>query len=437
MNNTYGFQIIPDWMYQKQREAVFHEKLYGVVEASTKAGKTVSHLHWLIGRALQSPRGKGDRVWWIAPTYKQAKIAWERATQIYPYEGFISNHKETDLSFSLPNGCTFECRSADKAHNLYGEDVWAIVMDEASRMGNGDEIWMAVQSVTTFTRKNGGGHVRIIGNVSGKDNWAYRKAREAEQGSPDWHYAELTAKDAVEAGVLSQDDIDQARRESTSEAEFMQLYFNVPLDNEYNPFGADAIEKCLIPDAEIDARTQRWTAEEGTPIVFGLDLARKRDYTVAIGLDRNGNVVSFLRTKNDWETQKHEISEVCGGVPTLLDATGIGDVMLPELEKYGVDVEPFVFTSSSKGELVRGLVVAIRDTAIHFPDGQITKELRDFEFKSLPSGAVRYEAPRGGYDDCVMALALAWRKMTFGIIDTYGPVTPQEMTQFSHLRLVS
>ena len=427
------FEIKPDWMYRKQLDAVFHNNLYGIVEASTKAGKTVSHLHWLIGRALQSPHGDGDFVWWIAPTYDQAQIAFERAPIIYPQTGFITDLNKTELSFRLPNGCRFVCKSADKPHNLYGRDVWALVMDEASRMDNGVDVWKAVQSVTTHTRRLGGGHTRIIGNVVGKQNWAYQKARQAEQGQEDWHYAELTAADAVDAGVLLQDDLDQALRE-LGEDEFMQLYFNKPVDNEYNPFGNDAIEACSMPED--------WLGDQSTAAVVGLDLARKRDYTVAIKLNWQGEVCGFLRTNRDWETQKFEIEKFCDGIPTLVDATGLGDVLMSELEKLGVMVEPYVFTNVSKGELMRRLSVTLREHSIKFPKGQITKELTEFEFKSLPSGSVKYEAPSWGYDDSVMALGLAVHHLLVGGMQPYGPVMQWEVDQVKRsahngLRLVS
>jgi hypothetical protein len=36
-------------------------------------------------------------------------------------------------------------------------------------------------------------------------------------------------------------------------------------------------------------------------------------------------------------------------------------------------------------------------------------ELLAFEAERLPSGLLRYGAPQGYHDDCVMSLALAWQ----------------------------
>ena len=60
--------------------------------------------------------------------------------------------------------------------------------------------------------------------------------------------------------------------------------------------------------------------------------------------------------------------------------------------------------------LMEGLAVAIQQNEIHYPDGVIVSELESFEFEYTRTG-VRYTAPEGMHDDCVMGLALAvWAK---------------------------
>jgi hypothetical protein len=55
---------------------------------------------------------------------------------------------------------------------------------------------------------------------------------------------------------------------------------------------------------------------------------------------------------------------------------------------------------------MEGLAVAIQQREITFPEGPITNELNAFEYEYTRTG-VRYSAPEGMHDDCVMALALA------------------------------
>jgi len=393
----HNFELVPSWLYPKQRDAVFHDQPFGIVEASTKAGKTVSHLHWLMGEALQAGTPDEAVCWWLAPTYHQAKIAFNLARTRYSESGFITRVNSGDpVSVTLANGAKIEFRSADRDDNLYGFQVWAAVMDEASRMPNGENIWLAFISVTTFTSQIGGGRIRIIGNVRGRNNWAYQQARRAENGEEDWHYAAITAQDAIDAGVLTDKVIARAKRE-LSEEEFEELYFNKPRDELLNPFGPDAIRDCTM-DAD-------WMGE-GPAVTYGLDLARKRDYTVCIGLNRDLEVCKVYRSKADWEVQKHDLREFCERQPVLMDATGLGDVMLSELQIAGVDAREFVFSYQGKTNLVRRLGVALRDRAVKFPDGEISRELHAFETHETEGGRLTYNAPPNEHDDCVIALAL-------------------------------
>lgn len=103
----------------------------------------------------------------------------------------------TDMTIELPTGAVMRFESAEKPDNLYGEDVWAAVMDEASRMRQ--EAWYAIRSTVTATR----GPVRIIGNVKGRKNWFYIMCRKAQAGEPNMAYFKIFALDAVAAGVFA------------------------------------------------------------------------------------------------------------------------------------------------------------------------------------------------------------------------------------------
>jgi hypothetical protein len=72
-----------------------------------------------------------------------------------------------------------------------------------------------------------------------------------------------------------------------------------------------------------------------------------------------------------------------------------------------MQIEGLRFTSSSKQQLMEGLSSAIQQKLIRYPDGVIVDELNIFEYIFTSTG-VRYSAPSGFHDDCVMALALAW-----------------------------
>ncbi|HET7558872.1 MAG TPA: terminase family protein [Limnochordia bacterium] len=370
-------------MYDKQRDAIFNDARYALIEASTKSGKTVGCIAWLFEQAL---RGKAGRnYWWVAPVYPQAKIAFRRLKRGVP-AGIISPN-ESELSIGLLNGTTIHFKSAEKPDNLYGEDVYAAVIDEATRIR--EESWHAVRSTLTATR----GPVRIIGNVKGRRNWAYKLARKAESGEPGMAYAKITALDAVEGGVLDAAEIEDARRQ-LPENIFRELYLAEPSDDEGNPFGMAAIRNCIAP------------LSGGKSVAWGWDLAKSVDWTVGVGLDAEGRVCRFERFQEPWRETKRRIIEATNA-PALVDSTGVGDPVVEDLQRDGGShFEGFKFSAPSKQQLMEGLAVAIQQGRITYPSGPIVAELEAVEYEYSRNG-VRYAAPEGMHDDCVMALALA------------------------------
>lgn len=372
---------------QYQVDALFNDSRYGIVEASTKAGKTAACLVWIIEQALQGKSGQD--YWWVCPVYGQARIAFRRLKSGLPRVSFEAN--ESELTLTLINGARIVCKSAEKPDNLYGEDVYAAVFDEASRAR--EEAWYALRSTLTATRAP----VRIIGNVKGRKNWAYKLARKAESGEPNMHYQKITAYDAIDAGILSEDEIEDARQQLPDNV-FRELYLAEPSDDEGNPFGVVAIHDCITP------------LSSGKPTCFGIDLGKSVDWTVIIGMDSNKRVCVFERFQKPWNEAIERIRQIVGTTKAVVDGTGLGDPILEALQKNGgQNFEGFKFTSPSKQQLMEGLAVAIQKQEIGFPDGIIVHELEAFEYEFTRTG-VRYSAPQGMHDDCVCALALAVSK---------------------------
>src|SRR2546423_6650570 len=103
-------------MYPKQSEAIFNDARYAIAECSTKSGKTVACLVWLLEQAMQAHRGQN--FWWVAPVYSQAEIAYGRMKVGLPRDLYEAN--ETQLRITLANGAVLWFKSAEKPDNLYG-----------------------------------------------------------------------------------------------------------------------------------------------------------------------------------------------------------------------------------------------------------------------------------------------------------------------------
>ena len=357
---------------------------YTITSASTKTGKTASHIIWLFEQSLKLKENQA--VWWVAPVYQQAEIAFRRMkAQVTEKNFFHSN--ESKLVLTTPMGSRIEFKSAEKPDNLYGDDVYSAVCDEASRAR--EEAWFALRSTLTATQ----GKCKLIGNVKGKKNWFYKLGERAKSGEQNMEYFKITAYDAVNEGILELSEVEQAKRDLPSHV-FKELYLAEPAEDNSNPFGYENIENCIDNNLS------------GIPIAFGIDLAKYNDWTVIIGLNDKNEVVYFDRFQNDWALTMQKIKRVVGNNPAYVDSTGVGDPIVEQLQRDLPRIKGFKFTSQSKQQLIEGLVVAVQQQNIKFPDGVIADELRNFEFSYSASG-VRYTAPVGLHDDCTMSLALA------------------------------
>lgn len=375
------------FLYSYQKQILNSPARFTVTEASTKVGKTASHVIWLFEQPLILNLKPGQKVWWIAPVFGQSEIAFNRMrNQVSNRDFFKAN--ETKLKLTYPTGAEIHFKSAEKPDNLYGDDVYAFVFDEFTRAREAS--WHALRSTITATQARG----KFIGNVRGKKNWGYRLAQKAKQGEDNFEHFKITAYDAAREGLLSIEEIEQAKRD-LPESVFKELYLAEPSEDGSNPFGITYISQCTYPLSTL------------APTCFGIDLAKSFDYTCIIGLDKNGSVCHFDRFQKDWRQTVQTILDL-PNVPIAIDSTGVGDPIGEDVARVK-NVELVKFTSNSKQQLMEGLAMAIQKRSITFPEGHIKDELEQFEFEYGRTG-VKYSAPAGLHDDCVCALALAVSK---------------------------
>lgn len=374
-------------LYPRQEAAMFDEHRYSCIEATVKSGKTSGGIVWIGEKALASRPGRN--FWWVAPIFAQTKIAFDRSCDAMTRQ--IRRPNLNELRLDMINGCRIWFKSADNPDSLYGEDVDGAVVDEASRMK--EESWHAVRSTLTATR----GQARLFGNVRGRRNWFYRLCRRAESGDADMGYHKITWRDAVAAGILEEAEIDDARSQLPPMV-FQELYEAEASDDQGNPFGIEAIRACIIP---------KFSA---FPIAaWGWDLGKRMDWTVGTALDRAGDEVKRVRFQAPWRETRSRIIEETQGRSALVDATGVGDPVVEDLQASGGNFEGYVFTSRTKQMLMDRLAIAIQQREIGLTPGVTVSELEAFEYVYTRTG-VKYSAPEGMHDDCVCSLALAkWK----------------------------
>lgn len=395
-------------MYTYQKAIIDSPARYTVCIAATKVGKTASHIVWLFEEALKCKRNQS--VWWVAPTFSQARIAFDRM-KVQISNKSIMKSNESSLIITLATGVKIHFKTAEKPDNLYGDDVYAFVFDEFTRAREAS--WHALRTTITAT----GGKGKFIGNARGQKNWGYKlfvKAKEREniKNGGQYDFFKITAYDAAACGMMTKDgrpfieEIEDAKKD-LPESVFNELYLAESSEEGTNPFGMKYIAACVRPLSDKPA------------IAYGIDVAKSIDWTAIIGLDKTATVSDFRHFQKGWEATTSDIKSL-PMVPSVIDSTGAGDPIFESVAASGRDIEGYIFSQRSKQQLMEGLALAIQKRQIWFPEGVIRSELESFEYRYTRTG-VTYSAPEGDHDDTVCALALAWYKYQLVLPSLDGP----------------
>ena len=206
MNEIIEIEIERPALTSYQRDILYNGKRFTIVEASTKVGKTFCLIFWIFERAHADWNEKGYNHWWVAPTYAQARIAFERMKRAIVETGLYEVN-ETNMRITCPNGAIIHFRSGEVPDNLYGEDVYSIVFDEAPR--GRVEAYYAVRSTITRT----GGEMKLIGNFGGSANWMHLQKEKSVSDPENYAYFKITAYDAIKEGILTEESVLQAQKD--------------------------------------------------------------------------------------------------------------------------------------------------------------------------------------------------------------------------------
>jgi phage FluMu gp28-like protein len=357
--------------------------------------------------------------WYIAPFYGEAKETVWLDTNMFPKycpPEIWQRRNNTELYIPFPNGSMLYVKGADKPDNLRGSNPEGVVLDENGTMK--PEVWSAIiQPVMTA---NPHSWAWFVGTPNGKND-LYAKYQMAKD-NPNYYSSILRAS---ESGIIRPEDLEEARK-TTPEQWFRQEYECDFLEQQGSIFRR--VREQIRGDLE--------EAKAGRNYIMGVDLAKYTDYTVIAVVDRHTHCLVYFDRFNqlDWSLQKARIEAVSrryNNCPARIDSTGVGDPICEDLEKTGVMVYPYKFTQESKRELVENLSIKIENGHIFYPNiPEMIAELEAFTYDILPSGKVRYEAPSGKHDDCVMALALAYydigvKLQVVTADDEYGQVSEQ------------
>lgn len=378
-------------LHSKQREIADHPARFKVVAAGRRFGKS------RLGSALCVKTGlQGGRAWWVAPTYPIASVGWrmiKRLAQPIP----LVEIREADRIITFPGGGSVQVRSADNPDSLRGEGLDRLVLDECAFVK--EAAWTEALRPTLADRL---GDALFISTPKGR-NWFWTIwQRGMDPAEPDWQSWQLptTASPFIEPSEV------EAARHGLPELVFQQEFMA-----EFLSDGGEIFRRVT----EAATATRQDAPSAGHEYVIGVDWGKLNDFTVLAVIDTTIKELAYLDRFNmiDYSVQMGRLQALVDRFRPyniLAERNSIGEPLIDQLAVRGLPVEPFLTTNQTKAAAIDGLALAFEQGAIKIlPDPILIAELQAFTAERLPSGLLRYGAPDGMHDDCVMALALAWQ----------------------------
>ena len=223
-----------------QAEVIKDSARFRILITGRRFGKTFLAIHEL-ARFARFPNRK---VWYVAPTYRQAKaICWQELVQRLRKHNWVSEVNNSDLTVILRNNSRISLRGADNENSLRGIGLDFLVMDEFADISP-----VAWYEVLRPTLSDTQGHALFCGTPRGFGNWGYDMYVKG-QSDKEWQSFKFTTLEGLQ---VPKEEIEQAKEdldERTFQQEYMasfvnyagMIYYNFDrnkniIDNYANPY---------------------------------------------------------------------------------------------------------------------------------------------------------------------------------------------------------
>ena len=183
-----------------QRKIVEAPQRFKVVVAGRRFGKT----HLAIRCLCEQARFPDREIWYVAPTYRQAKmITWKKLRKKLVELKWAKKINETELSIQLKNGSTIALKGADNYDSLRGIGLNFLVLDEFADID--PAAWYETLRPTLSDKQ---GSALFIGTPKGM-NWAHDLYAQHLTYPDEWSSFQFTT---LEGGNVPAEEIEAARR---------------------------------------------------------------------------------------------------------------------------------------------------------------------------------------------------------------------------------
>ena len=363
-----------------------------VLSMGRRWGKTVLG-GVLVGLTLQ----QHGRVAWVAPTYKNTRPLWRWL--LMSLQEDIAKKRVTinksERSIDTKRGGFLGIYSGDNIDSIRGEAFHLVVIDEAAKIP--EDAWT---DAIMPTLADFDGDAVLISTPRGK-NWFFNewaRGLDADDQQRSW-------KAPTGANPMP-----------TIKAAFEKVKGRVPERTYRQEWLAEFVSDGSIFRRIVESATATPEAvgRGNMTYVAGLDWALTYDFTALAIINANTRELVHIDRFNgvDYSVQRQRIKATCdrynvAGI--VAEANAMGKPNNDELRRMGLPVRDFTTTNTTKADIIENLAAAFEQGNIRILNDQVLiSELQSYEVERMASGMVRYSAPAGLHDDCVMALSLAW-----------------------------
>ena len=174
-------------------------KRFLVINCGRRAGKSTIASLKMLHHASENAK---SIVWYVAPTYKQAKsIMWQMLMDLIPPR-LIKKKNETELTITLVNNSVVLLKGADSPDSLRGVRIDYCVFDEVAFIDKWDEVWKVMRPTLMDSKAD----VWFISTPNGFNHFKDLSERQDE----DWSYHHFTTYDNPH---IPREEIEQAKEE--------------------------------------------------------------------------------------------------------------------------------------------------------------------------------------------------------------------------------
>ncbi len=365
---------------------------FRVVAAGRRVGKSTLAIDEAVDAALA-----GKSLGWFAPAYNYLDDPWRKVKLILA--DLITDKSEQQHRIALKTGGMLDFWTMDSDDPGRGREYDLVVIDEASLVKDLRKKFYDAINPTLVNRR---GRVLMLGTPKGRnDFYSFFVLGGKQKNWRSWQ-APSSANPFIPPEELAD------AKERMPEASWRQEHMAEFIEEGAGVFRFVDRVATALPQGPV----------VGHEYFIGVDWGRSADFTVYSVFDRTTRAQVFLDrfTRIETEYQLMRLHALYDRyrqgsgrhVGMLAEENQMGIVMIDQMQRRGVPCLPWRATTTTKNPVIDALASVIeRQVITLLADPILIGELMAYEMERLPSGILRYNAPKGQHDDTVIATALS------------------------------